>query len=468
MAAQGGKSKPRIDKWKEKAKSRSKEIKLLRMELKRVGSRSEQWKGRFLALQQSHRKRCVGGHRHDLRLMWLGIRLRICCNVSLRAISQALYAVGQMNDWCVGHISPSTVRNWCLRLGFYFLKKPLKPGSYVLIADESVAIGKERLLVLLAVRVDEYSPIRALELGDVEVLHLQSSASWGGGQIASIVKESLQRSGIQIAYGLSDRGSNLKNAFRLLNVKWVSDCTHEIANCAKNMLSKDDALNDLVKQMNATRAKWVLGQNSPYLPPTMRIKCRFHQVFEICKWAEKMLLNWSKLPDEVKIELGYVAENRELIGLFRQLHSLVGLFSGIFKHKGISLHTRQLWQKACDEWEKEILAKGQAIHQKTTSFKQSLNDYLQRQTEALPGSDQILCCSDVIESLFGKYKNKGGCRTITDDILNIAAYGKNLTPQDVETALLATSTKDIADWKTNFTIESALKRKQKIFQNMAA
>ncbi len=441
---------------------------MLRMELKRLRSRSEQWKGRFLGLQQRQRKRSVRGHRHDLRLMWLGIKLRICCNVSLRAVSQALCAVGQMNDWCVSYISPSTVRNWCLRLGFYFLKKPLKPGSYVLIADESVAIGKEHLLVLLAVRVDDHSPIRALELGDVEVFHLQSSQSWRGERIASIVKEKLQGSGVQIAYGLSDGGSNLKNAFRLLKVKWVGDCTHEIANCAKKMLSNDDALNDLIKQMNATRAKWVLGQNSPYLPPTMRIKCRFHQVFEICKWAEKMLLNWSKLPHEVKAELGYVAKNRELIGLFGQLHSLVGLFSGIFKHKGISLHTRQLWQKSCDEWEKEILAKGQVIHRKATFFKQSLNDYLQRQTEALPDFDQILCCSDVIESLFGKYKNKGGCRIISDDILNIAAYGKNLAQQDIETALLATSTKDIADWKTDFTIESTLKLKQKIFPKMAA
>jgi len=203
----------------------------------------------FLGLQQEQQKRSIRGHRHDLRLMWLGIRLRICCNVSLRAVSQTLYAVGQMNEWCVGHISPSTVRNWCLRLGLYFLKKPLKPGRYVLIADESVAIGKERLLVLLAVRVDDHSPIRALQLGDVEVLHLQSSHSWGGQRIASIVKKKLQESGIQIAYGLSDRGSNLKNAFQLLEVKWVSDCTHEISNCAKKMLSKDGALNDLIKQM---------------------------------------------------------------------------------------------------------------------------------------------------------------------------------------------------------------------------
>jgi len=40
---------------------------------------------------------------------------------------------------------------------------------------------------------------------------------------------------------------------------------------------------------------------------------------------------------------------------------------------------------------------------------------------------QLLCCSEIIESIFGRYKNKGGMKAISADVLSIALYNQTLS-----------------------------------------
>jgi hypothetical protein len=82
--------------------------------------------------------------------------------------------------------------------------------------------------------------------------------------------------------------------------------------------------------------------------------------------------------------------------------------------------------------------------------------------------EQVICCSDVIESLFGKYKNKGGAKLMTDDILTIAAYSKDITQALIKEAFQAVKMKDEIQWKNDFTIPSMLALGRKLWVKPAA
>jgi hypothetical protein len=93
MAARRNKDKKRAEKWRLKAKAKSHENKLLRMQLKRVSCSRAQWRQKFQAVKRGSKLKRMFGHPYPLELMWLGTVMHICCNVSLRATAKALQKV---------------------------------------------------------------------------------------------------------------------------------------------------------------------------------------------------------------------------------------------------------------------------------------------------------------------------------------------------------------------------------------
>jgi len=60
---------------------------------------------------------------------------------------------------------------------------------------------------------------------------------------------------------------------------------------------------------------------------------------------------------------------------------------------------------------------------------------------------QLLCCSDIIESIFGRYKNKGGMRAISADVLSIALYNQTLSNSFVQTAMKSVTGPMLDEWR---------------------
>lgn len=458
------KDREKLEKWKAKAKSRSKLIKRLRLENRRLRERSDKWKNRYKEQKCMGKPQRVKRYAYSLELMWLGVLIHIKHNVSLRASSQVLRAVGELYGLGVGKASVSTIRNWCLKVSFYFLQCTPPSGRYALIGDECVGVGREHLLVLLLAPLDGSSPVRPLEMKDVLVWSIQSQASWSGAAIARMIEQKRRQNGITIEYAISDAASNLRKGFADSKLKWISDCTHVLANCTQKLLKKDKSFNDFVKDMLATRAKWVMSQQHLYLPPALRAKSRFHQLLVVHQWADRLLEHWQELPEPVQVELQYVWHNQQLIALLRELHSLIEQFAALFKASGINAHTLQCWQQALDKWRQQRQENQQETPAKIEEFISTMNQYLHQQKEVLPDAQQILCCSDVIESIFGKYKNKGGCPWLSEDILTIAAYPKTISKKEVYQALIQTCCKDIQQWKKDFTTPSTLSLKKQLFK----
>lgn len=442
--------------WKCKAISRSTELKRLNQNLRRSRASAVRWRSRFMELRESNQATRVANHSYGIEVMWLAVLMRISFNASLRSISGTLKMVSEWRGYRYKAISASTIRNWCLRVGFYCLQKPIRAGTYVIIVDESIGINKEKVLVIMAVAIGEASPIQPLRISDAEVWAVQSKSSWDGAAIAALIEAKQNEPGVHIAYAVSDGGSNIRNGIRRSQIKSVMDCTHALANCSKRLFTKDETFNTFIKQMNMLRAKWVLSKHSQYLPPALRSKSRFHQLFTISKWANSILAIWEQLPQEAQQNLCFVTQNRTLVSTMTKLHELIEQFASIFKTAGIQSIGLQQWQVVCDQWRQESAQTAASHDPRIDRFIATMNQYLEDQKQTLPDTCQILCCSDIIESAFGKYKNKSGAKTISDDILQIAAYSKELPQKEIQNALCSISCSDLKNWKRNYTVHPQL------------
>ena len=83
--------------------------------------------------------------------------------------------------------------------------------------------------------------------------------------------------------------------------------------------------------------------------------------------------------------------------------------------------------------------------------------------------EKILCCSDIIESTFGKYKNelcKNPMCGITSLVLIIPAFTSTLTSECVNEAIDNCTVSDIQKWNKENLCESLLVKRRKVFQNV--
>lgn len=451
-------SKITVNKWQLKCSAKSKLIKGLRRDIRRLKKNRDKWKSKYRVLNSSVKLANLTHHQYPLELIWLGIYMRICLNISLRGVSQSLAGFGLVMGLNLPKLHSTTIRNWSLKYGHYCLNKSPQKGEYALICDESIVIGQEQVLLVLAVPIGYKSYIKPLEMCAVQVLEIEVKSSWKSADIALCLRRQLDKAGLEISYVISDNGAALNGAYKLCKLKKIDDCMHRMANVLKKLYGKDAAFLDLIKQMNLTRARWVKSQYSLYLPPALRSKSRFHQLFTISEWGKEMLKKWAKMPEIVQNELIYLQEHALFIDEMYLINELIKALSRILKSKGITPRTYQ---------ECETILKVAATQKDSRSIQEFVHQmqiYLRQQQQILPDKGQILCSSDIIESMFGKFKNQKNTREmLTENVLTIAAFGGNLPQknlEEVQMACLETKIKDIQKWKKEKTIPSIITRKK--------
>ena len=466
MATRIYKGKKGIEYWRSKAERRRRQCNKLRQKIKRLQQSRDNWRRRYksgIAVQENRTR--ISRHRYTAEAILLGLVMHVIHNVSLRAVCGTLKRMGEMKGWNFSRLSATTIRDWSMRFGLYYLSHRRTGGNYALIIDESVSIGQEKVLLILGVPLsDQHSRIAPLSMQEVEVLHVSSKTSWKGCEMSSIIDQCRCDLGARVAYAISDGAHNLKNGLNLSKIPWVYDCSHVISNQIQKMFEKNESLNTLVKHINTTRTLWPSSQWAPYMPPSMRKKARFHQILAIHVWAEKMLDHYECLPSPVQSQLTYLKEYKDLIRTLKTLSVLVEIFCGIFKAKGINLDTIGLWHKQAD-----IICQNLPTHaSQIITFKNTMDEYLHQTWLSLSQHDQILCCSDVIESMFGKYKNKAGAQMISADILKIAAYTQKMDIDQIREAMTSTSNLDVREWAKSNTAISLLTLKRKFAKQFLA
>jgi len=338
-----------------------------------------------------------------------------------------------------------TISNWVERCGLHALQLTQDlNGQYVGLSDLTIQVGKEQLCLLLGVRLEVANTLdRPLTTADVTVLGMEVQSSWTGTDIAAFIGRSLaKRPGVQLAYMVCDQGSNLLAALRQLALPVVSDCSHVMMNLVKKLFVKDVALSKLSGEVGQLRQKLNLTDYAFLLPPTLRDKDRFLRIFTLVDWMDRINSYWPNLTREVRAKLSFY-RNRWLGLRLRQVHQLLVLTAKILKYGGLSTGNYQKWSKEVTAWKlaQPLLTK------QARGFINGMETYFTTYTDRYTNSHQLLCCSDIIESIFGRYKNKGGMKAISADVLSIALYNQALSSGFVQTAMKSVTGPMLDEWR---------------------
>ena len=190
----------KLQNWKAKAKLRSKELHQKNRRIKELTSSRDNWKRKYaqtkLALSSlqktasdSNPKSILSSdrpkyHSYGSHIIMMCMLLRQCAHSSLRGSVEMLKIMCLILNLECRIPSKTTIQNWEKKLGYYRLNHSCQSGQWVVILDESISVGQEKLLLVLGVNLLDYSFEKAVCFEDVQLLDLAISTSWKGDLIS--------------------------------------------------------------------------------------------------------------------------------------------------------------------------------------------------------------------------------------------------------------------------------------------
>lgn len=350
---------------------------------------------------------------------------------------------------------------WVKKIGYTKLNSPKeKADDWILIMDESIGIGQEKVLVVLGIRRSLIDFSRPLKLQDMEPILVKSRESWTSQDVSKelrIIKEKLGN----VIYAVTDAGNALKAGLREAGVNWVYDITHAIASFLDKIYRNDETFKSFTHNAGQMRFKCCCSKQAHLIPPNQRSKSRFLNLDILNDWAIKALeaYNNNELTEEERLYINWIKEIESFILELNTLMSIIQEISIILKNEGLSKKSILKCIACLKKCKKGKLKK----------FKNYMLEYLKENSKYISKyKEKLLCCSDIIETTFGKYKNelsKNPMSGITDLVLIIPAFTATLTVESVNSAIDNCTVNDLKKWKKENLCNSLLAKRKTTFKN---
>lgn len=356
----------------------------------------------------------------------------------------------------------TTVIRWCLRLGLSLLSNITNDcKKWICIFDHTIQVGRKKAFVVLKVPLSKMA--KALILSDVEILHIEIRERWNGDIVEEVLDEVFLKFGhpFQIIMdGGSDLKKGIKNllASRKLPIKVTLDLTHFIANLLKNKYQTNPIFKRFMTTLAFARSKVIQTSLSYIMPPQQRSKSRFLNLPELAKWSQHMLLfiKNENLPeyDKIKEIFGWVLDYEIFLKKFCKEIELLQNFQAILKKFGLN-HDSYNDAKNCID------------HIEDESLSCSIQSYLEKEYEFFKKTNvSVLITSDIIESLFGKYKQfaKPHCLSeVNRLILLLPCICNKIAPEIIKKNFEQVNTNNVNDWIKNHASNTLLSKRRKVF-----
>jgi hypothetical protein len=414
------------------------------------------------------------------------LQLTLSCAVSFRAVpkimavfQQFLQLFGVTKTIHLPHFT--TVIRWTLRVGIFLLTRSVthRLSSWVCIIDHTIQVGTKKAFVVLKAPVDALKSPGALTLNDVAVLSITVRDRWNGEAVHEVLHALFSTVGAPIQV-VADGGPDLQKGLRLLretskySCKVTADITHLVANLLKRKYQHHTTFTSLMTQL--ARTKQTIQQTSlAYLAPLKeRSKARFLNLPSIAKWTKQIIEymhSFPPLPPE-KPEEEYTAEEHHQ----HQIQTHLGWLGDYLPF----LH--QFWTEIQDLSEVQKSLKTtklttNTLHNVTTviqrlhdiDIQKALLDYLKNECEhAMQTSHPLLLSSDIIESLFGKYKYLAKPHSLSEinrTIFAVPCLCEEITPELVKDAFSSLSHAEMEQRIHQDISETLLSKRRKAFSS---
>ncbi len=365
-----------------------------------------------------------------------------------------------------------TIRNWTLKLGYFeLMRQKEKTGDWITLLDHSIQFGKEKIFVVLGIREKDFLKLkRPLQYADLTTLLIVNKDSWNGKLVSEELKKLETKIG-KIKYAVGDYGSDIRKGLTLSKISHVHDLSHLIALITEKLYKRDDGFIGLKNKMSNMRIKYVQTDIAAVVPPKGRKKSEYQSFDKIIKWANatlnlienklkdteqiKLLEEYfeTKTIDKIKKEISWISNYSDLIKELTEISNATKEVETEMKHNGLSKLGYEKCKKILDKLESD----------KGKEFKETLISRIDQQIQILPNTDRILFSSDILESLFGKYKNRvseNPMASITSLMLIIAAFTIDLTEERIKQSIENVKIEEIKRWsRQNIGVSLFQKRK---------
>ena len=471
-----------VAKYKEKNAALNKDLRRARQRNKEIDVSRNYWKRRFKALQsQKGLSNCqnlkirqelnlsegIQDHKYSRHVVSLCISLYALSGCSLRGVIRVLMCLQLELGLKIEEIpSKSSVQNWLQKLGLYEYTNygaSTYEGGYGLIIDECMVIGQQRMVVALglsSVKTEQ----EATKLGDVRVLYIAVQSSWNYKQVGQLIQKVTEKMGKSPDYVISDGAGNLKKGIKMANLVRLCDIGHEIGKFLEQTYSKNEEYNAFTKAAALVKYKEVMKDAAYLLPPKQRAIARFMNMSGTVSWAHQLLEAFNNLNSAEQQIFDWLKTYKNLIIELENTFNLAHLIMKIIKNKGLSYQNI----------EKCVDLTNQFTGKVPTAIITKILTYFEVEKEKLPDSETIWhASSDVIESLFGKYKTTAASNKlngVTPHVLSLCVFThfegqKELIHETVREALQQVSMSDLHEWKHTYLIDNQIVRRRNVLNN---
>jgi hypothetical protein len=365
--------------------------------------------------------------------------------------------------------SINTGKAWILKFGYYklMLEAKQKAKDLMWIMDHTIQMGKEKCLVVLGIPAKDLPKDRALIYKDVEVIDLQPVPTSTGKIVYQQSKELAKEVGFPHAV-ISDMGSDIKNGIlKLIEISpdtvHVYDLKHKIAILVKRTLEPDKQWAEFKKFANWIVKKLQNTTSAGYRPPAQRNKARYMNIEKLVKWAEQILIKYENLkqqkektPEEIKLEtiLADIIKFEEDIKAWSEMVNIISTIE-----RFMNIHNLQ-----SDSYKKFHELHRNKLEQLQTPTAKNLAsqilDFIKEQQKVCKKDERLLHSSEILESLFGKFKwleKEQSNASFTNLLLAIPAMTSEITKSVVKIAMEKVDELLIKEWtkeKIGITIQA--------------
>ncbi len=372
--------------------------------------------------------------------------------------------------------SYSVIRQWIAKVGLYELQRPKeKRDDWIWIVDFTLELGTEKCLVILGVSVEFIQEKIKKSNGclspkDVEVLAIEIMKSTQGEKVESVFEKIGEKVGVPQQI-ISDKGSDLYKGIKLYKEKNQAiihshDITHQMALLLKKELEKEGKYELFTKKCHQTRQQIQPTELGFLMPPQQRSKSRYFNLDELIRWGmniinylEKEKDNQEETTIKLELKLGWLKEYKESLIIWKKMILITRSLEEKIKKEGLSQELYEEFEQNCQE-----ISEGERINKFRAKIKESLTKEV-----SMIGEDEIRTIStDVIESLFGKYKSfsqKSPLKEIRRMILTIPISTLEITREVIKKALSTVKNVDVNDWESRTFGQSTLSKRKMAFNS---
>jgi len=377
-------------------------------------------------------------------------------NCGLRSVVEILSVINDTFDGLLGTIPCyNTIENWVKKCGLQVYETagvPFQNVDYAVIVDESMMIGSEKLLLTLGVPAEHQG--RPLNCVDVSVLDIAIADSWNGEGVAAQLGKAGKKVGNNPQYVISDNASIMNKGVRCAQMNHQHDISHSLGMFLERAYKEKSDFKDYVKLMTESKFKYNMKKVAYLLPPTQRTIARFINLSSWVKWSSKMLDIYHTLTKNERKVFSFIPLNASLIDELSDVTKCIERIEYICKHNGLSRTTICQCQKEIEKY----LLRGNL---RMIELGKCIIEFLRKEV-MLIGSNLVAHnnSSDVIESLFGKYKARKSTNKlngVTPYVLFVPIYARLTNKEqsqkfDFKIALEKKRIGDIESWaKKNLT-----------------